>query len=302
MPKISVLMPVYNTCEAHLRQAIESILNQTFTDFEFLILNDASSDASVEPVIKSYDDPRIIYAANERNLGISSSRNKLMDMARGEYLAVMDHDDISLPERLEKEAAYLDAHPDVGLVCCQTGNIGNNKTTDMPLQDIELKQSLLIDCILVHPACMLRKTTLNMHGIRYEEFFSPNEDHALFCRMIPHTKFAALPEVLFLYRVWEGNTSHRKARQMEAAKYGIFDFARRENPELWAMSRLHIEEKTRIKLFDAIPLFSIRNAGRKKTIYLFDLIPLLSFKKRHPRFMNDSSAGMDSFHEGSVSE
>ena len=284
VPKISVLMPVYNTSEAHLRQAMESILNQTFTDFEFLILNDASPDPSVETVIKSYDDPRISYVVNERNLGISGSRNKLMDMARGEYFAVMDHDDISLPERLEKEAAYLDAHPDVGLVCCQVGNIGNSRVTDLPLEDIALKESLLIACILVHPACMLRNSILEVHGIRYEAFFSPNEDHALFCRMIPHTKFAALPDVLFLYRAWEGNTSHCKARQMEAAKYGILEFARRENPELWAMSRMFIEERTRIKLFDIFPLFSVRASGRKKVFYLFDLLPLLSFKKRHPKY------------------
>ena len=111
MPRISVLMPVYNTRPEHLREAINSILAQTFTDFEFLILNDCSTDPAVEEVVKSYDDPRIIYAVNEHNLGISGSRNKLLDMAKGEYLAVMDHDDVSLPERLEKQAAFLDCIP-----------------------------------------------------------------------------------------------------------------------------------------------------------------------------------------------
>jgi len=111
MPRVSVLMPVYNTKPEHLREAIDSILSQTFTDFEFLILNDCSPNADVEEVVKSYDDPRIVYTVNERNLGISGARNRLLDMARGEYLAVMDHDDISLPERFEKQVAFLDAIP-----------------------------------------------------------------------------------------------------------------------------------------------------------------------------------------------
>ena len=102
IPKVSVLMPVYNTQSEHLHEAIDSILAQTFRDFEFLILNDCSTDPQVEEVVKSYSDPRIVYAVNERNLGISGARNRLLDMAQGEYLVVMDHDDISLPERFEK--------------------------------------------------------------------------------------------------------------------------------------------------------------------------------------------------------
>ena len=119
MPRVSVLLPVYNTRPEHLREAIDSILAQTFADFELLILNDCSTNTDVEEVVKSYTDPRIVYAVNERNLGISPSRNRLLDMAQGEYLAVMDHDDISLPERFEKQVAFLDAHPDVGIVGCQ---------------------------------------------------------------------------------------------------------------------------------------------------------------------------------------
>ena len=83
MPRVSVLMPVYNTRPEHLREAVDSILTQTFTDFELLILNDGSTDPQVEEVVTSYSDPRVVYAVNERNLGISGSRNRLMDMARG---------------------------------------------------------------------------------------------------------------------------------------------------------------------------------------------------------------------------
>ena len=114
MPKISVLMPVYKTPEPFLREAVESILNQTAENFEFLILDDCPEDRAAEAVIASYDDARIKYFRNERNLGIAGSRNRLMEMATGDYLAVTDHDDVSLPQRLEKEASYLDAHRECG--------------------------------------------------------------------------------------------------------------------------------------------------------------------------------------------
>ena len=114
-PKVSVLMPVYNTKEEYLREAIESILNQTFRDFEFLIIDDGSTNGA-QAVIKSYQDERIRFVQNETNLGIFKTRNKLCAMARGEYVATFDSDDISLPTRLEKEVAYLDEHPDVSVV------------------------------------------------------------------------------------------------------------------------------------------------------------------------------------------
>ena len=122
MPKVSVLMPVYKTKEEYLRAAIESILTQTFTDFEFLILDDCPEDDR-GAVVRSYKDKRIKYFKNNKNLGISASRNKLINMAKGEYLAVFDHDDISLPERLTREAAYLDEHPETGVVASQVKNI-----------------------------------------------------------------------------------------------------------------------------------------------------------------------------------
>ena len=99
MPKVSVLFPVYNTEEKYLRAAIDSILEQTFTDFELIIINDASTDKNVEKVVMSYQDKRIRYSVNPTNQGITKTRNTLISMAKGDYLAVMDHDDISLPNR-----------------------------------------------------------------------------------------------------------------------------------------------------------------------------------------------------------
>lgn len=285
MPRVSVLMPVYNTQPEHLREAIDSILAQTFGDFEFLILNDLSTAPQVEEVVKSYSDPRIVYAVNERNLGISGARNRLLDMAKGEYLAVMDHDDISLPERFEKQVAFLDAHPEVGVLNTQFGIVGKEKSSNIAMDDISIKKALMIHCgDMCHPSCMLRRSVLEENGIRYEEMFSPSEDHALFCRLIPHTKFAALPDVLFMYRSWQGNTSHRQAKKMEAATQGVLFFAHRDNPELWAMAQAHIVRMWRYRLFELV-VFTKEQTWRETKWKLFGVLPIWRVKEALPEFM-----------------
>ena len=282
MPRVSVLMPVYNTRPEHLREAMESILSQTFTDFEFLILNDASADPAVEEVVKSFSDPRIVYAVNGKNLGISGSRNRLLDMAQGEYLAVMDHDDISLPERFARQVAFLDAHPEVGLLGSLVQNLMDGQVKPRPADDVEVKKMLMIHCNLSHPSCMIRRSVLDEHGIRYEALFSPAEDYALFARLMPVTQFAILQEPLLRYRAWEGNTSHKKAKAMEAAAMGIHAFMRRDNPELWAMARTYLEKRRRC-FFLGIPVLTRVDAWRETRWLLFGCIPVWKVRERLPR-------------------
>ena len=286
MPRVSVLMPVYNTRPEHLREAVESILSQSFTDFEFLVFNDGSTDGQVEQTVLSYADARIRYVRSERNLGISGARNTLLDMAEGEYLAVMDHDDISLPGRLEKEVAFLDGHPETGLVGCQTADVKGRGVSRFPLDDRALRKSLMFHCgDICHPSCMMRRSVLEEHNLRYEEAFSPAEDHALFCRMLPYTKFANLPEVLFCYRSWDGNTSHRQALNMEAAKYGVLEFARRDNPELWAMAQTHVCRIYRYRLL-GLPVLSKMVSRRETRWLLFNALPVWRVKESLPRLRN----------------
>ena len=117
MPKVTVVMPVYNTNPEFLRQTIDSILNQSFRDFEFLIINDAST-TNVKDVILSYNDKRIVYVENEQNLGISKTSNKALQLAKGQYIARQDHDDISEPDRLMKQVRILDENPEIGVCGC----------------------------------------------------------------------------------------------------------------------------------------------------------------------------------------
>jgi len=279
MPRVSVLMPVYNTKPEHLREAIDSILAQTFEDFEFLILNDCSPNADVEEVVKSYTDPRIVYAVNERNLGISGSRNRLLDMAKGEYLAVMDHDDISLPERFAKQVAFLDAHPEVGVVGTQIYNTVSKKEEFFPIKDVDVKKALMLFSPFSHPSVMFRAYVLKEHHIGYEEFFSPAEDYALFCRLLPYTKFANLPEILFHYRNWGGNTTHLRKVEMESATLGIQQFVRSGSPEIWAMAQYHMKTSEHIKIF-GIPIFLIVRTHHFEEWKLFDVIPVFKRKYR----------------------
>ena len=273
MPKISVLMPVYNTRPEYLREAIESILAQTFTDFEFIILNDCSTDPQVEETVKAYTDPRIVYVANSHNRGISGSRNRLLDMAKGEYLAVMDHDDVSLPTRLEKEAEFLDIHPEVGIVGSLVENMSNGRIRHCPADDIDIKKMLMIHCNLSHSSCMLRNSVLKKYHIHYESIYSPAEDYALFARLMSVTHFAILQEPLFRYRAWKGNTSHTRAKTMEAAAEGIHTFMRRDNPEIWAMAQTHLVALRRYRLF-GIPVLTLQKTYRESRWLLFNVIPV----------------------------
>lgn len=281
-PRISVLMPVYETEPEHLRQAVESVLAQTFRDFEFLILNDSPGNGSLRQIVDSYGDPRIVYAENERNLGISASRNRLLAMAKGGYLAVMDHDDVCLPERFARQVDILDSRPEVGVVGTLVRNMGSGKVRPLPSDSTDLKKMLMIRCDLCHPSCMMRRSVLEEHGIRYEAMFSPAEDYALFGRLIPVTEFAVVQEVLLHYRAWQGNTSHRRAKGMEAAAQGVHAFLEREDGELWAMAQCHRMERKRYRLL-GLPVLLVETTRTRSTWKLFDAIPLWSVRHSLPR-------------------
>ena len=277
MPKVSVLMPVYKTNEKYLREAISSILNQTFTDFEFLILDDCPSDTR-EGIVRSYNDDRIKYYKNEQNLGITPSRNKLIDMAKGEYLAVFDHDDISLPIRFEKQVQYLDEHKDVGVVSCKVKSIIRNKLSKNPTNDTDIKLALMRACVINHPASMIRKSVLTENNICYEERFSPSEDYALWCRLIPFTKFHNINEVLFHYRDHAENTSHKQENKMQQATLAIWAFVKNDNPTLYNEFLLKAKHTTRIRLFGFIPFLTIIKQANRTKVYLFEKIPLFTSK------------------------
>ncbi|MBR2412848.1 MAG: glycosyltransferase [Alphaproteobacteria bacterium] len=288
-PKVSVLTPIYNTNPHDLRAMMESILSQTFTDFEFIILNDSPENTELEKIVKSYDDKRIKYFVNERNIGITQSRNKLIDLAQGEYLAIADHDDISMPNRLEKENDFLDTNPHVGVVGGHITEIKDGKETSVsrrPIHDHDIKLSLINDkyvCNPVHSGCMIRKCVLINSGVRYNEKWSPCEDRMLFIDLIPHTCFHNLKDVVLKY-VWTGNnTTLRQWQKMYDLPPQIVMNMRKKYPlyyEEWKYNRRKdtINQITKIKLMGFIPFIKIKSNHGQHKIYLFDFIQLFRCK------------------------
>ena len=280
MPKVSVLLAVYNTKEEFLRECIESILNQSFKDFEFLIVNDGSTDEHVQKVLESYSDSRIRLIPQVGNQGITRTRNRLLDEARGEYLAVMDHDDVSTHDRLEKEVAYLDAKPEVGVVGSQATYIPSGQLVNLPSDDSDIRTGLLHCCPIIHPSCMILASVLRDNGIRYEPQFSPAEDYALWCRLIPHTRFHNLEDRLLNYRWHADNASITQANRMAIAVQEALSFARRDNPGLVAYYDKSKTVIDWIKVLGFIPLVKIIRTGSGTKYYLFNFLNIYSRKRR----------------------
>lgn len=197
---VTVLLPVYNG-EKYLREAIDSILNQTYTDFEFLIINDGSTDRT-EEIILSYTDPRINYVKNEQNIKLIATLNKGLKLAKGKYIARMDGDDVSLPTRLEKQIGYMEKHPEIGLCgsYIQTLEAGSEYIIKYQTESDQIKFRLLFDTHFPHPAAVLRKSVLTENNLEYELKYIHAEDYVLWNRMALHTGLHNIPEVLVLKR------------------------------------------------------------------------------------------------------
>lgn len=221
-PKVSVLMPIYNTPLNHLAEAIESILQQTFTDFEFLIVNDSPDNVDLDNLVQNFNDKRIRYFKNEKNQGLEFSTNFLIKQARGEYLAIFDHDDISLPERLEKEVVFLDANPDHGMVSGQFEVFGvESWVSQNPLSDTEIKELLKTTSCVSHTSLMIRTETLYHNKIHYEKKFFPAASYRVITRLAAVAKVANLPDLVLKYRMDGNNTSLKFADKRLLARKKI---------------------------------------------------------------------------------
>lgn len=206
-PIISVLMPAYNAAE-YIREAIDSILTQTFTDFEFIIINDGSTD-STEDIILSYSDKRIKYYANECNLGIVKTLNRGIDLSNGRYIARMDADDVSMPDRLEKQVHLLDVNPQIvasGTLYTILGD-GSNIPVDVATDTEDIRYDMAIYCQFAHSTMMIRKDTLDQYKLRYREEYKCAEDYKLWTELLQYGDMINIPEVLGYIRQCEEGIS-----------------------------------------------------------------------------------------------
>lgn len=216
--RVSILMSVYNG-EKYLKQAVDSILGQTFGDFEFIVVDDASTDGTAA-VLDSYADVRIVRVKNAERTGLANSLNKGLSIAQGEYIARQDADDFSLPNRLEHEVKFLDEHPDIGLVgtaCFQFSDSGMGEgLCKMPTDDQEIQYELLMRNCFIHGSVMARRSILHQVSGYNGEFLAA-QDYDLWLRLAEVTRLANLPEPLYRWRRGNG----LKTRRFRWEKYSL---------------------------------------------------------------------------------
>jgi glycosyltransferase involved in cell wall biosynthesis len=202
---ISVVLAVYNG-EKYLREAIDSILSQTFTDYEFVIINDGSTDTTSK-IILSYSDPRIVYLENETNKGLIYSLNRGISFGKGKYIARMDADDIAFPQRFQIQFDYMEAHPEIGICGSNIEAFFNTKRKSMiirfPKTDELIRVFTFFQSPFSHPSVMMRREVLAKNKLSYPAQYLHAEDAALWIELLKYTKAYNIPQSLLRYRIHE---------------------------------------------------------------------------------------------------
>ncbi len=265
-PKISVLMPVYN-CEKYLDRAIGSILDQTLKDFEFIIVDDYSTDKSWD-IIKEYTrkDKRIVSFRNATHLRATKTLNKGLKIAKGKYIARMDGDDWSYPDRLQKQFVFMEKHPFVGVsggtieICDQ--HLRRLNIRKYPLSDHKAREIIFRYSPFAHPATIWRRDLLNkVHG--YNENIPLGQDYELYFRIGRICKFANISDVLLKLRIHDNSSSITRGKFQE-------QFA------LYARIKAFMEYGYEMRTFDRIYTFlqvlSVGLIPPKIKFWLFNFI------------------------------
>ena len=211
-PLVSIIMSVYNE-ERYLQQSMESLVGQTLTDFEIIVIDDCSNDRTTE-IIESFHDERIRLIRNELNQGLTRNLNRALDYCRGKYIARMDGDDISLPERLEKQVRYMENHPDRMLAGCQTRTFGEqNLIWRLKDNPEKLRIMMLFHPVLTHPSFIMRGELIRKYDFRYDETFRSAQDYDFAQRVSERFKIGIVPEVLLCYRTHKKQVSTRSSTE-----------------------------------------------------------------------------------------
>jgi glycosyltransferase involved in cell wall biosynthesis len=205
-PLVSVILPVYNG-EVYLQEAISSILTQTYTNLEFIIINDGSTDRS-SSIVRSFEDKRIRFY-EQTNQGIANSLNFAITVAQGKYIARQDADDVSMPRRIEKQVAFMELHHDYGMVgtWAEIWKEGKkaNRSLNHPSLDKVLRFELVFDSYFVHSSVMIRKSVFHKVGYYNPDICRQPEDFELWSRVARDYKVANIPESLHVYREVKGS-------------------------------------------------------------------------------------------------
>lgn len=259
MPKVSVIMPMYNSVK-YVRQAIESLLAQTYTDLEIIAINDGSKDGCAD-VVRNIKDDRLIFVDRE-NRGFVNTLNECIEMASGEYIARLDDDDWCYPTRIEKQVAYLDTHADTVLVGTLNDEQLDNQIRRKPKSCVvtpnQIRYALVFgNYAFAHSSFMMRRNVLNDHQIRYE-VFKQVPDYHMITQLSSYGEIARIQEYLTVYRIHATQSTRVRSAQM---KTGEIDRAR-----AWFIDTLPLEEPQKTALKKGV----LRKLNTREDLVAFD--------------------------------
>ena len=277
MPLVSVVMPVYNG-EKYLAEAIESILAQTFTDFEFIIVDDGSQDRSAA-IIRSYKarDERIRFIQLDLNKGISTCRNRAIEVARGKYFASMDCDDVSLPQRLQKQVELLEKQPEIGAVGTHAKAVDADlrymHDRNPPARHARIIWEKCMGAPFVHTSLMMRLRCIRAVG-GYDEKMRYSQDAELITRLLGRTRFANIAERLLLYRLHGGqqtfDNNPKRRQDIRVMKTRLFERLFAEAPDDLIQRYDDIKFSKRLS-------WRSRGAAKRDIIRLIDAIDAMNW-------------------------
>ncbi|MBC5825384.1 MAG: glycosyltransferase family 2 protein [Candidatus Eremiobacteraeota bacterium] len=221
-PLVSVVMPAYN-CQSHLGEAISSMLGQTLTDFEFIIIDDGSTDGTPAALERHRRRDARISVVSQNHGGLGAALLVGCKLARGDFIARMDADDVSMPERLAQQVAFFEAHPEVGLCGTWAKTVGDDPGHEWryPTDPDVLRCRLIFGVAHIHPTLMMRRSLMIRAGLTYDPAYTYAEDYDLYARCAGQVSFANIPRVLLLYRTHPQQAGRRYAepeRRLQAGR------------------------------------------------------------------------------------
>lgn len=271
-------MALYNA-EQFIGEALDSIMCQTYANWELIIVDDCSTDKSLE-IIKKYSDDRIILLQNKINSGPAISRNKALNAAKGEYVAVLDADDIMFPNRLEIQVNYLIKHTQIdilGTSALMIDECGNKLTVSKYyMSPEEIKTTILFRCPLIHSSVMMRKAFLVNNDLSYNENFPCNQDYELWSRVVFLGNIRIIPDVLVKYRISPNQISQKKRqKQLDLALSLRKSYLKKQGLTLSIneieifneIENRYIPEKEKVE--DIIKRLVVSGCFNRTTVYLF---------------------------------
>ena len=249
--KVSIIMPLYNA-EKYVLQTIESMQNQTFQDFELIIVDDCSNDRSID-IVENIDDSKIRLYKNKNNRGIAYTRNRALSLATGEYIAIMDDDDISPGYRLMDSVCFLDNHPDVDIFAgntCIIDEFGNDIGMFSPVirNSDYLKSTLIFQNVFGNSSAMLRRKFIEKNNIHYEDDMCGAEDYKFWTECAKYGKFSATDKIMLYWRKHQNETSNVLKNKIED-RINVMNNIKQELMDYYKFKLEDDEQKLFFKLF-----------------------------------------------------